>query len=49
VEDYDQIIVMMQGEVIATGTHHELMKTSPEYVQIYQSQRSTSRYEVQSL
>jgi ATP-binding cassette subfamily B protein len=49
VEDYDQIIVVMQGEVVARGRHRELMKTSPEYVQIYQSQRSTSTYEVQSL
>ena len=42
VESYDQIIVLMEGEVIATGTHQELMKTSPEYVQIYNSQQSTN-------
>jgi ATP-binding cassette subfamily B protein len=35
--------------VIAKGTHKELMKTSPEYNQIYQSQRSTSQYELQSV
>jgi ATP-binding cassette subfamily B protein len=46
VEHYDQIIVLMEGEVLATGTHQELMETSPEYVQIYNSQRSTSHYEV---
>jgi ATP-binding cassette subfamily B protein len=46
VEDYDQIIVLMEGEVLATGTHQHLMKTSPEYVQIYDSQRSTSHYEL---
>jgi ATP-binding cassette subfamily B protein len=49
VEHYDQIVVLMQGEVMAKGTHQELMKTSPEYIQIYQSQRSTSNYELQSI
>lgn len=42
VEDYDQIILLMEGEVLASGTHSTLMETSPEYVQIYDSQRSTS-------
>ena len=45
IEDYDQIILLMEGEMIASGTHAELMASSPEYVQIYQSQRSTSHYE----
>jgi ATP-binding cassette subfamily B protein len=45
IEDYDQIILLMEGELIASGTHEQLMKTCPEYVQIYQSQRSTSHYE----
>lgn len=48
VEHYDQIIVLMEGEVIASGTHDQLMHTSPEYVQIYNSQQSTSTYELQS-
>jgi ATP-binding cassette subfamily B protein len=46
VEDYDQIILLMEGEVLAAGTHDQLMKTCPEYVQIYDSQRSTSHYEL---
>jgi ATP-binding cassette, subfamily B, bacterial len=46
VEDYDQIILLMEGEVLASGTHAQLMETSPEYVQIYDSQRSTSHYEL---
>jgi ATP-binding cassette subfamily B protein len=46
VEDYDQIILLMEGEVLASGTHKHLMATSPEYVQIYDSQRSTSSYSV---
>ena len=48
IEQYDQIILLMEGEIIATGTHQELMQTCPEYVQIYQSQRSTNHYELQS-
>jgi ATP-binding cassette subfamily B protein len=46
VEHYDQIILMMQGEIVATGRHEELMHNSPEYVQIFDSQQSTSNYEV---
>ncbi len=48
VEHYDQILLLMEGEVLATGTHGHLMETSPEYVQIYESQRSTNLYEVQA-
>jgi ATP-binding cassette subfamily B protein len=45
VEKYDQIILLMEGEIIASGTHDELMRTCPEYVQIYNSQKSTNQYE----
>jgi ATP-binding cassette subfamily B protein len=48
VENYDQIILLMEGEVLAQGTHAHLMETSPEYVQIYDSQRSTNVYELQA-
>jgi ATP-binding cassette subfamily B protein len=48
VENYDQIVLLMEGEILATGTHGQLMDTSPEYVQIYESQRSTNYYEVQA-
>ena len=48
VENYDQIVLLMEGEMLASGTHPELMETSPEYVQIYDSQRSTNVYEVQA-
>jgi len=47
VEQFDNVIVLMEGEVVATGTHKDLMITSPEYVQIYNSQQSTSNYELQ--
>ena len=46
IEDYDQIVLLMEGEVLASGTHRQLLETSPEYVQIYDSQRSTSHYEL---
>jgi ATP-binding cassette subfamily B protein len=46
VELYDQIILLMEGELLAKGTHTELIETSPEYVQIYNSQRSTNQYEL---
>lgn len=45
IEHYDQIILLMEGEVLAKGTHKELLESSPEYVQIYESQKSTSHYE----
>ena len=46
IEHYDQIILLMEGELLAIGTHEELLKTSPEYAQIYQSQQSTNTYEL---
>lgn len=48
VEKYDQILLLMQGELIASGTHDELIQTYPEYVQMINSQKSTSNYELQS-
>ncbi len=48
VEEYDQIILLMQGELIAIGRHEDLIHTSPEYVQLINSQKSTSNYELQS-
>jgi ATP-binding cassette subfamily B protein len=46
VEHYEQIILLMQGEMLAAGTHTQLMASSPEYVQIFNSQQSTSNYEL---
>jgi ATP-binding cassette subfamily B protein len=46
VRHFEQIILLMEGEVIATGTHKELKESSPEYIQIYSSQRSTQHYEL---
>ncbi|HVZ11266.1 MAG TPA: ABC transporter ATP-binding protein [Candidatus Paceibacterota bacterium] len=46
VEQYDQIALLMEGELIAVGTHAQLLETSPEYAQIHASQQSTHHYEL---
>lgn len=46
VKDFDQIILLMEGEIIASGKHKELKESSPEYNQIYSSQKSTHHYEL---
>ena len=42
VKDYDQIVLMMEGEILARGKHEELLHSCPEYIQIYNSQKSTT-------
>lgn len=46
VQHYSQLILLEEGEILAKGTHTELMESSPEYVQIVNSQRSTNHYEL---
>ena len=46
-ENFDQIIVLMEGEIVGAGIHADLLKQSPEYIQIFNSQQSTSNYELQ--
>jgi ATP-binding cassette subfamily B protein len=46
VMNYGQIILLEEGEILATGTHESLMAGCPEYVQIFNSQRSTNHYEL---
>ena len=46
IAQYEQIILLMQGEKLAAGTHEQLMDNSPEYVQIFNSQQSTNQYEL---
>ncbi len=46
VMNYGQIVLLEEGEILATGTHESLMEGCPEYVQIYNSQRSTNHYEL---
>jgi ATP-binding cassette, subfamily B, multidrug efflux pump len=38
VRDADLILVLDQGEIVARGTHHELIETSPLYAEIFGSQ-----------
>jgi ATP-binding cassette, subfamily B, bacterial len=45
--EFDQVILLMEGEIVAYGTHTTLMAMSPEYVQIYQSQQSTHELQPQ--
>jgi ATP-binding cassette, subfamily B, bacterial len=47
-EHFDQIMVLMEGEIVARGVHQDLLHQSPEYIQILNSQKSTSNYELQS-
>ena len=46
VKHFDQIILLMEGEIIASGKHKDLLKSSSEYIQIYSSQKSTQHYEL---
>jgi len=46
VRHFDQIILLMEGEIIASGKHKDLLDHSPEYIQIYSSQKSTQHYEL---
>ncbi len=42
IKDYDTIILLMEWEILAIWKHEELIKTSPEYIQIFNSQLSTN-------
>lgn len=48
VEHYDQIILLMEGEILGAGTHAQLLASSPEYAQLYQSQKSTTKFEAEN-
>jgi ATP-binding cassette, subfamily B, bacterial len=48
IEEYDEILLLMEGELLASGTHAQLLKKSPEYQQIYTSQQSTNEYELRA-
>lgn len=40
IKEYDQIILIMEGELVAIGKHDELLEKSFEYQQIFNSQQS---------
>ena len=48
VQDYEHILLLMEGSILAQGTHLELLDSSPEYMQIFESQKSTQEYELSS-
>jgi ATP-binding cassette subfamily B protein len=49
IKEYDQIILLMEWEILSIGTHEDLLASSPEYNQIYDSQFSTTDYELPTL
>jgi len=40
IKDFDVIVVLMEGEVLAKGTHEQLLRTSFDYQQLSKSQQS---------
>jgi ATP-binding cassette, subfamily B, bacterial len=46
VMNYDKIVLLNNGELVACGRHDWLMKTSYEYAKLCELQKSTSNYEV---
>lgn len=42
IEDFDQVILIMEGEILATGKHADLIESSVEYRQIYNSQQTAN-------
>jgi ATP-binding cassette subfamily B protein len=40
----DKIVVLDRGRIVAQGTHHELMRTSPVYREIYESQLGDGKH-----
>lgn len=44
-KEFDHVVLLMEGELLASGTHTELLEKSIEYNQIVQSQQSTTNEE----
>lgn len=42
VKDFDQVILLMDGEILASGKHKELLEKSVEYKLIFDSQQTTN-------
>ena len=38
VQEADRILIMDGGRIVAMGTHEELLKSSPIYQEVYESQ-----------
>ncbi len=41
IEDFDKVVLLMEGELLASGTHEQLLNDSIEYQLIYKSQQRT--------
>ena len=44
----DKILVLDEGRLVAEGTHHSLINTSPVYRQIYESQLGNPEHVTES-
>lgn len=42
VKDFDQIVLLMDGEILASGKHEQLLENSVEYKLIFDSQQTTN-------
>jgi ATP-binding cassette subfamily B protein len=40
IKDFDQVIVLMEGELVGIGTHQELLENNVDYQHIYSSQQT---------
>lgn len=40
--NYEQVVLLEEGEILAKGTHKHLLESCPEYIQIFNSQRTTN-------
>ncbi|MGC9151609.1 MAG: ABC transporter ATP-binding protein [Microbacter sp.] len=49
IRHFDHIILLEEGELLAEGVHDALMKSSPEYVQLFNSQKSIQTYDTSSI
>lgn len=45
IKDADQILVLDHGKIVGKGTHKELLRNCPEYLEIAQSQLSKEEIE----
>ena len=44
VPGFDWILVMDKGQIVDQGTHDDLVKKSPLYAQLYESERELSNF-----
>ena len=47
IKDCDQILIIDDGKIVALGNHQSLMKDSPIYKEIYDTQMGGGDFDVQ--